>query len=406
MSKVSKQQSGTGVPARTQVGIVGAGPSGLMLSHLLHLAGIESVVIEQGNREHIGTRLRAGGLEHGSVALMERAGLGERMRSMGLTVTGTDFRFDGIGHRVDFQEITGRSFLIYPQYEIIADLLNARHAAGGQLLFESPVHRIEGVEGEQQTIVFESGGQPRRLVCDFVAGCDGYHGPTRRSLPPDAVKVYEHTYPFGWLGVLADVPPPTLEVSYSYHERGFAMGSFRTPTVRRMYLQCAPDDRPADWSDDRIWSELRCRLDVPDRPPVAEGPITHKSVTAMKNFIVEPMQFRRVFLAGDAAHIVPPTGAKGLNSALADVAVLANAFEHYYRKGRREQLDSYSNICLERNWRVQKFSADLCTLFHRFPDADAFTQQMHRVGRQLLAGSDNGRRWYAENFVGLPFGVE
>jgi p-hydroxybenzoate 3-monooxygenase len=387
----------------TRVAIVGAGPSGLMLSHLLHLAGIESVVLERGNREHVGTRLRAGGLEYGTVALMERAGLGRRMHELGLTVSSTDFRYDGQSHRIDFETLTGHHFFIYPQFEIVTDLIEARSAAGGAVLFDSPVTRIEGLDGDRPVIEYQSARGTERLQCEFVAGCDGYHGPSRQSVPAGAFRVYEHLYPFSWLGILADVAPPTLEVCYAYHERGFAMGSFRSPKVRRMYLQCGVDDKPDDWSADRIWSELKARLDVPGRPAVEEGPITHKSVTAMRSFLVEPMRYGRLFLAGDAAHIVPPTGAKGLNSALADVAVLAQAFQQWYGKADRSLLDRYSDTCLARNWQVQKFATDLCTMFHRVPGSSEHAERLQRTARHYLTSTENGQRWYAQNFVGLPF---
>ncbi|MBL8382957.1 MAG: 4-hydroxybenzoate 3-monooxygenase [Burkholderiales bacterium] len=388
---------------RTQVGIVGAGPAGLLLSHMLHLAGVESVVFERGNREHVGTRLRAGGLEHGAVALLERVGLGARMRKLALSVAATDFRFDGCGHRVDFRAITGHPFTIYPQYEIVSDLLEARAAAGGEVRFDTPVRRIDGLESARPVIHYEAGGSVRRLECDFIAGCDGYHGVCRQAIPASVQRVFEENYPFGWLGILAEVAPPSLEVAYACHERGFAMQSFRAPTISRMYLQCPPDDRADNWSDERIWSELALRLDVPDRPPVARGPIVQKSVTAMKSFVVEPLSYGTLFLAGDAAHIVPPTGAKGLNSAMADIALLAPAFAAFYRTGRREGLDGYSAACLRRTWQVQRFAAEMCTLLHRFPGASDYAWRLQREKLAYMTGTATGMRTYAESFVGLPF---
>ncbi len=387
----------------TQVGIIGAGPAGLLLSHMLYQAGVESVVLERGNRDHVGTRLRAGGLEHGTVALLEAVGLGRRMREIGLIVQSTDFRFDGLGHRVDFMAATGHSFMIYPQYEIVADLLLAHAQAGRQVLFDTPVTRISGIDGPRPTIHYTANGAPAELTCDFIAGCDGYHGVCRQAIPAPVLKVYEENYPFGWLGILAAVAPPSLEVAYSCHERGFAMTSFRAPEISRMYLQCPADDRAENWSDDRVWNELRLRLDVPERPPVKEGRIMQKSVTAMKSFVIEPMQYGQLFMAGDAAHIVPPTGAKGLNAALADISVLAPAFAAFYKTGKRALLDRYSGTALKRTWQVQRFAADMCTLLHRFPDGNAFTWRVQRERLEYMTGTPTGIRTYAESFVGLPF---
>ncbi len=386
----------------TQVGIVGAGPAGLLLSHMLHLAGVESVVIERGNRDHVGTRLRAGGLEHGTVALLDKVGLGERLHKIGLIVNRTDFRFDNQGHRVDFKAATGHAFTIYPQYEIVTDLLDAAAAAGREIWFDTTVKRISGIDTARPSIHYERNGETHELTCDFIAGCDGYHGVCRQAFPPGALKVYEENYPFGWLGILADVAPPSLEVAYSCHDRGFAMSSFRAPEVSRLYLQCPPDDKAENWSDDRIWSELRTRLDVPDRPPVVEGKITQKSVTAMKNFVIEPMQFGQLFMAGDAAHIVPPTGAKGLNSAMADISVLAPAFIDFYKTGKRDRLDRYSTTALARVWQVQRFSADMCILLHRFPGGNEFTWRAQRERLKYMTSDPTGIRTYAESFVGLP----
>jgi len=388
---------------KTQVAIIGAGPSGLMLSHLLHLAGVESVVLERGNREHVGTRMRAGGLEYGTVDLMKRVGLGSRLADIGMVVRCTDFRFDNAGHRLDFEAATGRTFTIYPQYEIVADLLNARSAAHGQIHFDSPVTRIEGLEGSRPKVYYESGGESRTLECDFVAGCDGYHGVARSAIPPNVLRQYEEVYPFAWLGILAEVGAVLPEVAYSCHERGFAMNSFRTPEVSRMYLQCEIGESADDWSDDRIWQELHTRLDVPERAQVLEGRITQKGVTAMRSFVAEPMRYGRLFLAGDAAHIVPPTGAKGLNSAMADIALLGSAFESHYRRNSSEALDTYSQTCLKRVWQVQRFAAELCRALHRFPGASSFAHRMQRSFLESITGTSTGRLWYAENFVGLPF---
>ena len=390
---------------RTQVGIVGAGPAGLLLSHMLHLAGVESVVFERGNRDHVGTRLRAGGLEHGTVSLLEAVGLGRRLHEIGLFVEATDFRFDDRGHRIAFKALTGKPFTIYPQYEIVSDLLEARAAAGGAIRFDTQVTHVSGLTDGQPTIHYLADGEPRELACDFIAGCDGYHGVCRQAIPASVQKVYEENYPFGWLGILAEVPPPSLEVAYSCHERGFAMQSFRAPTISRMYLQCPPDDRAENWSDDRIWSELSTRLNVPERPPVASGPIVQKSVTAMKSFVVEPLRHGKLFLAGDSAHIVPPTGAKGLNSAMADIALLAPALASFYKEGKSERIDRYSADCLRRTWQVQRFAAEMCTLLHRFPGASDYAWRLQREKLQYMTGTPTGMLTYAESFVGLPFAV-
>jgi p-hydroxybenzoate 3-monooxygenase len=386
----------------TQVGIVGAGPAGLLLSHMLHLAGVDSVVLERGNRDHVGTRLRAGGLEHGTVALLEKVGLGERLKKIGLDVDHTDFRFDNKGHRVDFKSATGHAFKIYPQYEIVTDLLDAADAVGREIWFDTSVTRIVGIETSRPSIHYERKGSADELTCDFIVGCDGYHGVCRKAFPPGSLKVYEENYPFGWLGVLANIAPPSLEVAYSCHDSGFAMSSFRAPEVSRLYLQCPPDDKVENWSDDRIWSELRTRLDVPDRLPLVEGTITQKSVTAMKNFVIEPMQLGQLFMAGDAAHVVPPTGAKGLNSALADISVLAPAFVDFYKNGKRDRLDRYSTTALARVWQVQRFSADMCILLHRFPGGNEFTWRAQRERLKYMTSDPTGIRTYAESFVGLP----
>ena len=387
----------------TQVAIVGAGPAGLLLSHMLRLAGISSVVLERGNRDHVGTRMRAGGLEHGAVSLLERVGLGQRLKDIGLIVEQTDFRFDGQGHRVDFAAMTQRCFTIYPQYEIVSDLLQAHAQAGQEILFDTPVTRITGVDTKQPRVYFLKDGQEHELSCDFIAGCDGYHGPCKQAIPQGVLKVYEENYPFAWLGILAEVAPPSLEVAYSCHERGFAMSSFRAPEISRLYLQCPVDDKPDNWSDDRVWSELHTRMDVPDRPALIEGRITQKSVTAMKNFVIEPMQYGQLFMAGDAAHIVPPTGAKGLNSALADISILAPAFSAFYQRGDRGPLDRYSETALKRVWQVQRFSADMCTLLHRFPNTSEFNWRAQRERLRYMTTDPTGALTYAENFVGLPF---
>lgn len=391
---------------RTQVGIVGAGPAGLMLSHMLHLEGIESVIIERASREHVQSRLRAGVLEHGTVDMLKEFGLGERISKLGLEQHAIDFRFGGESHRLDFHQATnGRSAWVYPQHELVTDLMNARMQAGAQILFETPVTSIKGLQTKKPTIHFEQGGEPRELQCDFIVGCDGFRGVCRDAIPDSVLKIYDRVYPFGWLGILAEAPAPTNEITWGCHEDGFAMLSLRSPSVTRLYLQCAPDEDPDNWSDDRIWAELHKRLDVPGMPPVNEGRITQKGVTAMRSFLAEPMQYGRLFLAGDAAHIVPPTGAKGLNSAMADVKVLGRGLVEQCKRGVGDILDRYSQICLRRMWLVQRFSAGLCTMVHQFPEDNAFVRRLQRADLDYMTGTVAGRLAFSENFTGLPIEV-
>ena len=388
---------------RTQVGIVGSGPAGLMLSHLLHLQGIESVVVERAGREHVRSRLRAGVLEQGTVEMMRDLGLGERIGQLALEQHAIDFRFAGQPHRLDFHEASGgRSAWVYPQHEVMADLMGARDAAGAQVLFNAPVTRLEGLDDHRPVIHFQQDGRQQRLECDFVAGCDGFRGMCRDAIPVDVLSVYDRVYPFGWLGILAEAPPAIRDITWGCHEDGFAMMSIRTPAVTRLYLQCPPDDDPASWSDDRIWSELHRRLDVEGQPPINEGPITQKSVTVMRSSMCEPMQHGRLFLAGDAAHIVPPTGAKGLNAAMADVKVLGRGLVEHYRRGDGRWLECYSETCLRRMWLVQRFSGGLCTMVHRFPENNPFGRRLQRADLEYMTGTAPGRAAFAHNFTGLP----
>ncbi len=390
-------------PKRTQVAIIGAGPAGLMLSHMLHLQGIESVVVERAAALHVQQRLRAGVLEQGTVEMMRELGLGERLGQLGLEQHTIDFRFGGQSHPINFNEASGgRSAWVYPQHEIVTDLMNARTAAGAQMLFETPVTRIEGIDSDRPVVHLEIEGEPHELACDFVIGCDGFRGISRGAVPAEKGRTFDHVYPFGWLGILAEAAPAIKDITWGCHEDGFAMMSIRTPEVTRLYLQCAPDENPGNWSDDRIWSELHKRLDVEGMPTLNEGKITQKAVTAMRSFLFEPMQHGRLFLAGDAAHIVPPTGAKGLNSAMADVKVLGRALEAHYRRGSSELLSSYSECCLKRMWLVQRFAGGLCTTVHQFPGDSAFKRRLQRADLEYMTGTVAGRLQFAENFTGLP----
>jgi len=387
---------------RTQVGIIGAGPAGLMLAQILHLQGIDSVLIERSSQEHVRARLRAGVLEQGTVEMMREFGVGERVMQVGLKQRAIDFRFGGESHPIDFEAVCGRNTWVYPQHEVVTDLMAARERSGLPVVYDAPVTRIEGLDGRRPVIHFERNGEAMRLECDYVAGCDGFRGISRGCIPADRLKVYDRIYPFGWLGILAEARPAIQDITWGCHEDGFAMMSIRSPSVTRLYLQCAPDENPDHWSDDRIWSELHKRLDVPGLPALEEGRITQKGVTAMRSFLAEPMRYGRLFLAGDAAHIVPPTGAKGLNSALADVKVLARSLTEHYRQGRDEWLDRYSEICLKRMWLVQRFSAGLCTMTHQFPGENPFVRRLQRADLEYMTLHGPGRLEFSENFTGLP----
>ena len=371
-----------------------------MLSHLLHLEGIESVVLESRSRAYVRERVRAGVLEQGVVELLSQTGLGERVSRQGIRMRGIDFRFGGEPHLVEFSA-AGRYAMVYPQYELVEDLANARLAAGGQILYESPVTGIESLN-DTPRIHYKTQGDTFFLDCDFVAGCDGFHGISRSAIPASVLKEHDHPFPFGWLGVIAEAPPAWPDITWGCHPGEFAMMSMRTPTRTRLYLQCPPDDKPENWSDDRIWSELHARLDLPRSSKLNEGRIVQKGVAAMRSYVAEPMRYGKLFLAGDAAHIVPPTGAKGLNSAMADVRVLARALTEHYKRGNDALIERYSDTALRRMWLVERFSTWLCTTVHRFPNTDAFTRRLQLAELQYMALTETGRRMFAENFTGLP----
>jgi p-hydroxybenzoate 3-monooxygenase len=392
---------------RTQVGIVGAGPAGLMLSHLLHLEGIESVVIENRSQQYVQERVRAGVLEQGTVDLMVETGLGERLKREGLVHYGVNLRFGGETHRVDFADLTGgKGITIYAQHEVIKDLNQARRQAGGQIFYEAEdvsAHEFELADASTNpSIRFRSDGEPHELTCDFIAGCDGFHGICRPSIPKGVLTMYDRVYPFGWLGILADVAPSCDELIYAYHARGFALLSMRSPTVSRLYIQCSPDEDILEWPDARIWEELHRRLATNDGWKLTEGPITQKGVTGMRSFVVEPMQSGKLFLAGDAAHIVPPTGAKGLNLAVADVQVLTRGLAEFYKSGKRDGLERYSATCLRRVWKVQRFSWWMTSMLHLFDTDNAFDQKRQLAELDYVTGSRAALQSLAENYVGLP----
>ncbi len=386
---------------RTQVGIVGAGPAGLLLSHLLHLAGIESVVLESRSRAYVEARIRAGVLEQPVEQLLNDSGVGERMRAEGLRHEGIALRTGGRDHRIDLAALTGRGIVVYSQHKIVQDLIAARLAAGGDIRFEATCIGLHDLRTDAPFIVYEQDGRTHRLDCAIVAGCDGFHGIARDTIPAAARQSFDREYPFGWLGILADVAPSSPEVVYASHDRGFALLSMRSPSVSRLYLQCAPDEDLAQWSDDRIWSELSVRL-ARDGFALQDGPISQKGVTPMRSFVVEPMQYGRLFLLGDAAHIVPPTGAKGLNLAAADVAVLTRALTAWFRSGDTNYLDTYSETCLRRVWKAQRFSWWMTSLLHRFAEHSPFERRVQQAELDALFGSVAASTALAENYVGLP----
>ncbi|HEX6446481.1 MAG TPA: 4-hydroxybenzoate 3-monooxygenase [Streptosporangiales bacterium] len=390
---------------RTQVAIVGAGPAGLVLSHLLNRLGIECVVLEARDREYVQKRVRAGVLEQGTVDLLRHLGLADRLERDGIPHHGVELRFDGVGHRIPLTDLTGRSIWIYGQQQVVEDLIAARLEKDGPLLFEVSDVRVRDVDTDDPRVEFrDADGEPRVLEADVVAGCDGFHGVCRESVPDGVLRAYVRDYPFGWLGILAEVPPSTEELIYCRHRRGFALHSLRSPTLSRLYLQVEPDEDIADWPDERIWGELHTRF-ATEGWSLAEGPIVDKGITPMRSFVAEPLRHGRLFLAGDAAHIVPPTGAKGLNLAVADVAVLADALAAWYRDGSTERLDAYSELCLRRVWRVQQFSWWMTSMLHVMPDHDEFGERVQRAELAYVTGSRAASTVLAENYVGLPLPV-
>ncbi|HEY4053176.1 MAG TPA: 4-hydroxybenzoate 3-monooxygenase [Terriglobales bacterium] len=386
---------------RTQIGIIGAGPAGLVLSHLLHLQGIESIVVENCSRKHVEERVRAGVLEQNTVDLLRQMGVGKRMEQEGLPHYGIELRFNGRGHRINFKELTGKGIVIYPQNKVLNDLNEARIAAEGQVFFEAQNVSVHDFDGPKPCLRYRKDADEFELACDFIAGCDGFHGVCRPSIPAGVLTEYERTYPFGWLGILAETPPASHELIYTLHERGFALLSMRSPSISRLYLQCSPDEGIGQWSDERIWQELQTRMAAEDWK-LTEGPIVQKGVTGMRSFVVEPMQHGRLFLAGDSAHIVPPTGAKGLNLAVADVQVLARGLVEFYRSGNQQELNRYSETCLRRVWKVQRFSWWMTSMLHRFPDENPFDYRRQLAELDYVTSSQAAAKSLAENYVGLP----
>ncbi len=403
---------------RTQVGIVGGGPAGMLLSHLLHLQGIDSVVLELRSREAVETAVRAGVLEDGTAELLRETGVGERMDREGAVHHGIELRFGGRGHRIDMTELTGgRTITVYGQHEVVKDLYRTRLEAGGQIIFEAAAVGLRDLGTSTPKIRFRRGAEldlgagairfhgdteEEELTCDFVAGCDGYFGVSRPSIPEDIRREYVRTYPFGWFGILVEGPPSSEELIYTLHERGFSLVSTRSPEIQRLYFQCDPNDDIANWPDERIWEELRTRLATHDGWTLQEGNIFQKDIVGMRSFVCEPMQHGRLFLAGDAAHIVPPTGAKGMNLAVADIRVLSRTLTEFYSTGQTGLLDAYSEICLRRVWNAQRFSWWMTSMLHRFHDGDDYQYRLQQAELGYVTSSRAAATSLAENYVGLP----
>ena len=387
---------------RTQVAIIGAGPAGLTLAHVLHHHGIESVVIERRDRAYVERRLRAGVLEQGTVDLFRALGVGERMDREGLVHHGINLQFEGERHRIALDELTGgRVITIYGQHEVVKDLIAARLAHDGPIVFEADDVTLHDITSDRPSVRFRQDGRDRELRCDVIAGCDGSHGVSRTTMPAAERRTFERTYPFSWLGILAAVPPSLGEVVYAHHERGFALHSMRGPHVTRLYVQCAPDDTLDSWPDERVWLELKTRLSTTDGWTVQEGPVLEKSITTLRGFVMEPMQHGQLFLAGDAAHVVPPTGAKGMNLAVADAHVLGEALARWYRTRDRSGLAAYSTTCLRRVWRAEHFSWFMTSMLHRFPNGDAYDMQLQLSQLRYVCSSTAAATSLAENYVGL-----
>ena len=388
---------------RTQVGIIGAGPAGLLLSHLLHLNGVDCVIVEARSRDYCEARVRAGVLEQGSVDILNESGVGERLTREGLRHTGFEMHFHGQRHRIALDELTGgQAITVYGQQEVVKDLIARRLADNGQVLFESTDVSVHGLESKQPHIHYTHDGVTYDLACDYLVGCDGFHGICRGQIPAGVLKTYDRVYPFSWLGILAEAAPSQHELVYAHHERGFALFSMRSPKITRLYVQCANDDSANNWSDDRLWNELTIRLGTKDGWKPNIGPILQKSITPMRSFVAAPMRHGHMFLAGDAAHIVPPTGAKGMNLAVSDVIVLSRALQMFYKKGNSLGLERYSEIALRRVWKGERFSWHMTSMLHTFPEHDPFHKQMQLAELDYYTGSVAGRTTLAENYVGLP----
>ncbi|KPW65929.1 P-hydroxybenzoate hydroxylase [Pseudomonas amygdali pv. ciccaronei] len=392
------------IAMKTQVAIIGSGPSGLLLGQLLQRAGIDNVIVERKDPDYILSRIRAGVLEQGMTDLLREAGVSERMDAEGLIHDGFELAFDGRCERIDLKTLTGgRTVMVYGQTEVTRDLMAARAAAGAMTVYDASDVNIHDPKTDSPYVTFVKDGETVRLDCDYIAGCDGFHGVSRQSIPSETLKIFERVYPFGWLGVLADTPPVNEELVYANHPRGFALCSMRSAIRTRYYVQVSAEEKIEDWSDERFWTELKARLPEHLADRLVTGPSIEKSIAPLRSFVVEPMQYGRLFLLGDAAHIVPPTGAKGLNLAASDVSTLYRILLKVYREGRTDLLEKYSQICLRRVWKAERFSWWMTSVLHNFPDTDAFSQRIQQTELDYYVGSQAGRRTIAENYVGLPY---
>jgi p-hydroxybenzoate 3-monooxygenase len=389
---------------KTKVAIIGSGPSGLLLGQLLQRAGIDNVIVERKDPDYILSRIRAGVLEQGMTDLLREAGVSERMDAEGMIHDGFELAFAGRCERIDLKSLAnGRTVMVYGQTEVTRDLMAARAATGAMTIYDAADVKAHDLKSDSPYLTFVKDGETVRLDCDYIAGCDGFHGVSRQSIPADALKVFERVYPFGWLGVLADTPPVNEELVYANHPRGFALCSMRSAIRTRYYVQVSADEKVKDWSDERFWDELKSRLPEHLAERLVTGPSIEKSIAPLRSFVVEPMQYGRLFLLGDAAHIVPPTGAKGLNLAASDVSTLYRILLKVYQEGRTDLLEKYSQICLRRVWKAERFSWWMTSVLHNFPDTDAFSQRIQQTELDYYVGSEAGRRTIAENYVGLPY---
>ncbi|ELQ08211.1 4-hydroxybenzoate 3-monooxygenase [Pseudomonas syringae] len=389
---------------KTKVAIIGSGPSGLLLGQLLQRAGIDNVIVERKDPDYILSRIRAGVLEQGMTDLLREAGVSERMDAEGMIHDGFELAFAGRCERIDLKSLAdGRTVMVYGQTEVTRDLMAARAASGAMTIYDAADVKAHDLKSDSPYLTFVKDGETVRLDCDYIAGCDGFHGVSRQSIPADALKVFERVYPFGWLGVLADTPPVNEELVYANHPRGFALCSMRSAIRTRYYVQVSADEKVEDWSDERFWDELKSRLPEHLAERLVTGPSIEKSIAPLRSFVVEPMQYGRLFLLGDAAHIVPPTGAKGLNLAASDVSTLYRILLKVYQEGRTDLLEKYSQICLRRVWKAERFSWWMTSVLHNFPDTDAFSQRIQQTELDYYVGSEAGRRTIAENYVGLPY---
>jgi len=388
---------------RTQVAIIGAGPAGLLLGQLLHKSGIDNVILERKDGDYVLSRIRAGVLEQGAVDLLEEAGVGQRLRREGLVHDGIEIAFGGARHRIDLKRASGKSVTVYGQTEVTRDLMEARAAAGLTTVYDAADVSLHDFDGDRPVVRYAKDGVTHELTCDVIAGCDGFHGVSRQSVPAGAVHNFERVYPFGWLGLLSETPPVSPELIYTNHARGFALCSMRSTHRSRYYVQCSLDDDVAQWSDDRFWDELKRRLDPEAADHLVTGPSIEKSIAPLRSFVAEPMRFGRLFLAGDAAHIVPPTGAKGLNLAASDVHYLSTALREFYAEKSSAGIDAYSGRALARIWKAERFSWWMTSMLHRFPDSDGFAGRIQSAELDYLVSSAAATASLAENYVGLPY---